>query len=162
MNPSPIGPQLPLRASGEFLGHRWAYHAEILADSVTDWISISGPNGESASGGGGGALPFADLGWRVLGPIGSTGWLQHGSSPWWRFRNDERLGYINGVVSRSAASVRVEIAKQSTVDAMLIDSGHPDVLLFFLPLPPRTQWTSIVALNADGSECDRLVRSADH
>ena len=161
MNRRPVGPDLPLRASGEFLGYRWAYHGEIRGDAVLDWISMSGPDGGGGSGGSG-ALPFADLGWHVLGPIGSTGWSHQGSSPWWSFRKRYRPGHLNGVVSRSVASVCVEFKAQSTAEAMLIDSGHPEFQFFFLPLPPRTRWTSIVARRADGSECDRFARPSDH
>ena len=161
MNRGPFDTDLPLRASGEFLRHRWAYHGEIRGDAVHDWISTSGPDGESGSGGSG-ALPFADLGWRVLGPIGSTGWSQQGSWPWWSFRKSYRIGYLNGVVARSVAAVCIEFKRHSTAEAILIDSGHPEFRLFFFPLPPRIRWTSIVALKADGSECDRFARPSDH
>lgn len=160
MNRSSVGLHLPLRASGEFLGHRWAYYAEILGDSVRDWISITGPNGESGAGGVG-ALPFADLGWKALGPIGSTGWSPGG---WSRrgFRKKYYPGYLSGVVSIAVASVLVEFERQSPAAAMLIDSGYPEYQFFFLPLTPRTRWTRIVALEANGSECDRFACPPDH
>ena len=161
MNRGPLDTDLPLRASGEFLGYKWAYHGEIRGDAVHDWISMSGPDGGGASGGSG-ALPFADLGWHVLGPIGSRGWSYQGRSPWWSFRKRESPGHLNGVVSRLVASVRVEFEKHSTAEAMLIDSGHPEFQFFFLPLSPRTRWASIVAHKADGSECDRYARPSDH
>jgi hypothetical protein len=160
MNRSSLGLHLPLRASGEFLGHRWAYHGEILGDSVRDWISMSGPDGASGAGGTG-ALPIADLGWKVLGPIGSTGWSPGGWSRR-RFRKKYYPGYISGVVSIAVASVRVEFEKQSSAEAMLIDSGHPEYQFFFLPLSPQTRWTHIIALEASGSECDRFARPRDH
>ena len=157
MNRRPIKTDLPLRASGEILGYRWAYHGEIRAGAVHDCVSMTGPDGGS-SGGSSGALPFADLGWHKLGAIGSTGWSEQGSSPWWSFRKRYSLGYLNGVVARSVASVCVELERQSPAYAMLIDSGHAEFQFFFFPLLPRTRWTNIVALNADGSVCDRFAR----
>ena len=160
MNRSPVGPHLPLRASGEFLGHRWAYHGEILGDSVRDWILMSGPNGESG-GGSVGALPFADLGWRVLGPMAGIGW-SHGGWSRRGFRKKYNPGYLSGVVSLAVAAVIVEFERQSPAQAMLIDSGHPEYQFFFVPLSPQTRWTRIVALEANGSECDRFARPPDH
>jgi hypothetical protein len=162
MHHDPVGPHLPLRASGEFLEHQWAYHAAIIGNAAHDWVSITAPDGSgSGGGGGGGALPFADLGWRVLGPIGSSGYSQGNWSRRW-FRKRYCPGHLNGVVSHTVAAVRVEFEQQSKRDALLIDSGHPEFRFFFLPLEPRVSWTRIVALDADGAECDVFVRPPDH
>jgi hypothetical protein len=63
----PAGADVPRRASGEFHGDRWAHRGENLGAAAHDWISMSGPEGDSGRGGSG-ALPFADLGWRVPRP----------------------------------------------------------------------------------------------
>ena len=161
MKSNSVGHQLPVRASGEFLGHRWTYHAEILGDSVSEWVTIAGPNDESGGGGGGGALPFADLGWKVLGAIGSTGWSPGGwSRP--RFRKKYSPGYVSGVVSSAVASVLVEFERASPATAMLIDSGHPAYQFFFLPLPPQTRWRHSIARDANGVKCDRFALPPDH
>jgi hypothetical protein len=167
------GQNLTLRACGEFLGNRWEFRGDIIGDSEHHWISYLGPDYYTEGGGAGGALPFAaDIGWKTSGHIGACG----GSGGWerkWLWRIP-KPGFINGVVSRKVAKVVVFFKNQTPEEALIIESGHPDVQFFLLPylpkihwiemvvldvvfLPdnPRIHWIEIVALDTEGCELDR-------
>jgi hypothetical protein len=152
------GQNLPLRASGEFLGYSWEFRGDIIGNSAYEWISFMGPDGYRGSGGGEGPLPFADIGWKTLGHIGSYGWSGGWSGNW--FRRIHKPGSINGVVSKDAAKVLVFFQNGISEEALMIESGHPDVQFFFLPYNPnnpKEKWTELVALDVPGRELDRAL-----
>jgi hypothetical protein len=66
------GENLPLKAQGEFEDYSWEFRGDIIGDSARERTQVRGPNG-GGGGDSGGALPFADLGWKVLGHIGRFG-----------------------------------------------------------------------------------------
>jgi hypothetical protein len=146
---------LTLRASGEFLGNKWEFRGDIIGDSAHDWISYIGPDYYTEGGGAGGPLPFADIGWKTLGHIGSYGWSGGWSRKW--LRRIHNPGFVNGVVSGKVAKVFVFFKNETSEEALIIESGHPDVQFFLLPYHPKIQWTEIVALDAEGCELDRAL-----
>lgn len=91
------GHHLPLLAQGEFEGYSWEFRGHIVGDLVRVWSEVRGSNGGGGGGGSGHALPFADLGWKVLGHIGSFGW----SSGGWSRKGFMRRTFIQAL---SAAS----------------------------------------------------------
>jgi hypothetical protein len=147
------GRNLPLRAQGEFGGYLWEFRGDIVGDSAREWMQIRGRNG-GGGGGSAGALPFADLGWKVLGHIGSFGW----SSGWSHkglMRRTHHPGTLSGVVSASVATVRVRFKDGEDIEARLVDSGQEDVRFFFLIHRANRDWTEIIALDSHGQELDR-------
>lgn len=152
------GHNLPLRAQGDFEGYSWEFRGDVVGDSSREWTQLYGPNG---GGGGGsvGALPFADLGWKVLGDIGSFGWSSGGWSRKGFMRRAYHPGTIHGVVSARVSAVRVRFKHGGELDARLLDSGHEDVRFFFLIYPAKRDWTQLVALDGDGHELDRADRA---
>jgi hypothetical protein len=153
------GQNLTLRASGEFLGYTWEFRGDVIGDSAHDWISFMGQN--YTEGGSVGPLPFADIGWKKLGHIGSYGWSSGGwsSGGWSRkwLRQIHLPSSINGVVSRKVAKVFVFFKNKTSEEALIIESGHPEAQFFFLPYLPKIQWTEIVALDAEGCKLDRAL-----
>ena len=146
----PVGPHLPLRASGVFGEHSWEYRASIENDKVHTYFAVRDRFGSGVGGGGVGALPFQELGWKVLGHIGATGWSS----------GDESSGSpqgVDGVVSAGTATVRVQFDDGSTEHAFVVDSGRPEFKFFVLPFRTGKHWAEIVALDASGGELDRAV-----
>ena len=144
---------LTLRASGEYLSYTWEFRGDVIGDLAHDWISFMGP--DYNEGGSSGALPFADIGYETLGHIGNCGWLRGWSRKW--FRRIHMPGSVNGVVSLKVAKVFVFFKDKTSEEALIIESGHPDVQFFLLPYHPKIQWTEIVALDAEGCELDRAL-----
>jgi hypothetical protein len=149
------GENLPLRVKGEFEGYSWEFRGDIVGDSAREWTQVRGPNG---GGGGGsvGALPFADLGWKVLGHIGSFGWSSGGWSRKGLMRRAYHPGTLSGVVSASVSRVRVSFKDGEEIDAQLLDSGQEEVRSFFLIHAAKRDWAHVVALDSDGQELDRV------
>jgi len=147
---SPVGPHLPLRASGTFEGHSWEFRASIEDDAAHTYFEVRDPFGSGGGGGGVGALPFQNVGGKVLGHIGTTGW---GSG-------DESSGspqLIDGVISATTATVRIHFGDGSAEEALVVDSGQPQFKFFVLPFGTGRRWRSIVALDVSGKELDRTV-----
>ncbi len=153
------GRNLTLRASGEFLGHTWEFRGDVIGDSAHEWISFMGPDYYAAGGSSGDPLPFADIGYETLGHIASAGWSGGWSRKW--FRRIHMPGSVNGVVSRKVAKVFVFFKNKTSEEALIIESGHPDVQFFFLPyhlkIQAKIHGTEIVALDAEGCELDRAL-----
>jgi hypothetical protein len=161
------GQNLTLRASGKFLGNTWEFRGDIIGDSAHEWISFMGPDYYAAGGSSGDPLPFADIGWKRFGHIGSYGWSGCLLRRWFRLIREP--GSINGVVSKDVAKVLIFFKNGISEEALMIESGHPDVQFFFLPynptdvqfffLPyhPKAEWTELVALDAQGRELDRAL-----
>jgi hypothetical protein len=150
------GPSLPLRASGTFAGLRWELRGKVVGDSVYEWNSVYSLNaGGGVEGGGIGALPFADIGVKVLGALGSWGLSSGGFRSGWRFKRTPLT--LRGVVASTAARVRVYFDNVEPQDALLLDASHPDVRFFFLIASPRARCNSVVALDEAGNELDRMV-----
>ena len=171
-----FGQNLTLRACGEFLGNRWEFRGDIIGDSEHHWISYLGPDYYTEGGGSGAPLPFAtDIYYRkTYGHIGACGSSEGWERKWlWRIH---KPGFVNGVVSRKVAKVFVFFKNKTSEEALIIESGHPDVQFFLLPYLPkiqwieivaldavflpyytRKQWTEIVALDAEGCELDRAL-----
>lgn len=149
------GENLPLRAQGEFEGYSWDFRGDIVGDSAREWTQVRGPNG---GGGGGsvGARPFADLGWKVLGHIGSFGWSSGSWSRKGLMRRAYHPGTLSGVVSASVSRMRVRFKDGEVIDARLLDSGQEEVRFFFLIHAVKRGWAQIVALDSDGQELDRV------
>jgi len=139
---------LPVRASGTFEEFRWEVRGEVVGDSVSDYVLVDGPRG-GGGGGGVGPIPFADIGWKVLGAFGSLGHCSGGGGSGWIT--------LHGAVATSAARVRVYFDNAEPEDAFLIDAAHPDVQFFFLITRPHARWNSVVALDQAGNELDRWV-----
>ena len=152
------GQNLTLRACGEFLGNRWEFRGDIIDDSAHYWISYIGPDYYTEGGGAGMPLPFAaDIYRKTFGHIGGYGSSSGGWKRKW-LRRIYNPGFVNGVVSRKAAKVFVFFKNETSEEALIIESGHPDVQFFLLPYLPRIQWTEIVALDAEGGELDRVLQ----
>ena len=152
-----IDRNLPLRVCGKFLGNRWEFRGDILGDSEHHWISYIGPDYYTEGGAAGTPLPFAaDIYRKTFGHIGGYGSSSGGwKRKWlWRIYNP---GFVNGVVSRKVAKVFVFFKNETSEEALIIESGHPDVQFFLLPYLPKIQWTEIVALDAEGCELDRAL-----
>lgn len=148
------GQNLPLRASGEFLGYSWEFRSDVVGDSAHMSISFIGPDAYIESGGIG-PLPFADIGRKTLGHIGSYGW----SGGWLRkgVRRIHQPGSVSGVVGRDVAKVLILFKNATLAEALMIESRHPDVQFFFLPYHPKARWTELVALDAQGRKLDRAL-----
>jgi hypothetical protein len=151
------GHNLPLRAKGEFEGYSWEFRGDISGDSARDWVEVRGPTG-GGSGGGRGALPFADLGWRVLSHIGSFGWSSGGWSRTGFMRRAHHPGTIRGVISADVSKLVVRFKDGKHAEAQLLESGQEDLRFFFLIHKPKREWDQIIALDTQGDELDR----ADH
>ena len=151
------GQKLTLRACGEFLGNRWEFRGDIIDDSAHYWISYIGPDYYTEGGGAGMPLPFAaDIYRKTFGHIGGYGSSSGGWKRKW-LRRIHNPGFVNGVISRKAAKVFVFFKNETSVEALIIESGHPEAQFFFLPYLPKIQWTEIVALDAEGCELDRAL-----
>lgn len=132
--------------------HEWEFRGSIENDAAYTFFSVRGPSGGGGGGGGGGALPFQDLGWKVLRHFGSTGWVG----------GDLYSGQpqcVEGVVSSAAANVRVRFSDGSESNALVLDSGRPEFRFFVLPFAPTLNWTALEALDASGNELDRTINS---
>jgi hypothetical protein len=149
------GHKLPLRAQGEFGGYTWQFRGDIAGDSAHEWVSVSGTHGGSG-GGGSGALPFADLGWKVLGHIGSFGCSSGGWSRKGFMRRAHHPGTVTGVVSAHISKVVVRFKDGEKIEARLLDSGRDGVHFFFVIHKAKAQWVEIVALGDQGQELDRV------
>ena len=149
------GPALPLLASGEFSGYAWEFRGTVIGDSAHTWTSCAGRGG-STSGGGAGALPYADLGVKVLGAIGSTG-ESRGSSAISLSRLVQHPAILEGVVASAVARVRIEFEDGDATDAALIDSNAPDVRFFVAVTPAKWKWRTVIVLDSSGQELDRFL-----
>ena len=149
------GENLPLRAQGEFEGYSWDFRGDIVGDSAREWTQVRGPNG-GGCGGSVGARPFADLGWKVLGHIGSFGWSSGSWSRKGLMRRAYHPGTLSVVVSASVSRMRVRFKDGEVIDARLLDSGQEEVRFFFLIHAVKRGWAQIVALDSDGQELDRV------
>jgi len=155
----PVGPELPLRGSGEFQGYAWKFHGSIKPDgaytyaSFWDLVEQTGGYG----GGGAGALPFQAVGEKELRHIGMTGALHSGEGL--RAPGKRAMpGAIDGVVSKDVDKVLIHMSDGTTADALLFETGDPSTRFFFLPYGSGLKSTSIVALGIDGNELDRFER----
>ncbi|HEX2687122.1 MAG TPA: hypothetical protein VHN14_10915 [Kofleriaceae bacterium] len=63
----------PVIASGTEAGRPWSLRGRISARGASTWLQTD----TGGRGGGGGALPFQDLGWKKLGHFGSVGSGEH-------------------------------------------------------------------------------------
>jgi hypothetical protein len=89
----------------------WTLRARIAGDEV--WYSVDGS-------GGSGPLPFADIGWKKLGHLGTMGSSSGSRTP----------NHFDGAVSKQAATVEVHLATGAVVPARIIDTGDPRASLF--------------------------------
>lgn len=151
------GRNLPLRAEGEFEGYSWRFRGDITGDSAREWVEVRGATGGGGVGGSG-ALPFADLGWKVLGHLGSFGWSSGGWSRKGFMRRAHHPGSIRGVASAGVSKVEVGFKDGEHAEAQLLESGRKDLRFFFLIHSPRREWAQIIALDAQGRELDRAER----
>ena len=55
------------------------------------------------------------------------------------------------------AKLFVFFKNETSEEALIIESGHPDVEFFLLTYLPKIQWTEIVALDAEACELDRAL-----
>jgi hypothetical protein len=134
----------PVLASGTELGRAWTFRGRIGEDGV--WTSVNG------SGGGGGPLPFQDLGWKKVAHFGALGWSSGPSLP-------PAPNHIEGVVSKQAAAVEVHLANGTVVPAQLIDTGDARAA-FFIAFWPAADWEKLVARDARGEELETFLPSS--
>jgi hypothetical protein len=133
----------PVIATGtDEAGKPWKLRGRIGDDGV--WSGIDG------GGSGGGALPFQDLGWKVMGHFGSMGWTH----------DKDRTFMLNGVVSRQAATIEVKLEGSASVPARIIDTGDPRAQ-FFIATWPAGRWQLLVARDTEGNELERYP-APDH
>jgi hypothetical protein len=145
---------LPVRAKGVFDECVWEYRADVVGDSALEWIDIRSPYG-AGGGGGAGALPFADVGYKVLGHIGSWG-VGSGQSRKGLFRKHYRPSTVSGVVSSDVASVVARFANGAELQTQLLDIGRDDVRFFVLLHDRTLRLAEIAAFGAAGQEIERV------
>jgi hypothetical protein len=130
----------PVVARGQEGGLSWTMRARIAGDEA--WYGVDG------SGGGGGPLPFADIGWKKLGHFGAMGWSSGSRGP----------SHLAGVVSKHATSVEVHLATGAVVPARIIDTGDPRAS-FFIAFWSSADWAKLVARDARGEELETVLPS---
>lgn len=134
----------PVIASGTEAGRPWSLRGRIGArGAATLWQTSTGGGGR-----GGGALPFADLGWKKLGHFGSVGWGEH------QGQGAPRMLRIDGVVSKQTAAIEVRLADGTSLPAQIIDTGDPRASFFVAVWSAPFHWEVMIARDAAGAELE--------
>jgi hypothetical protein len=144
---------LPLRAKGVYRESEWEYRADVVGECAYEWIGIRSPHG-GGGGGGAGALPLADVGYRVFGHIGSWG-VGAGASRKGIFRKHQHPSTVSGVVSSEVANVVARFKNGAELQARVRDIGRSDVHFFSLLHDPILRLSEIVAFSAVEQEIER-------
>lgn len=136
----------PVIASGTEAGRSWYLRGQIDARGAATWLETSTAGG-GCGGGGIGALPFEDLGWKKLGHFGSVG-----SGECSGIGNPLTLT-LQGVVSKHTATIEVQLADGTSMPAQIIDTGDPRAS-FFVAVWAAPPWEAVIARDAAGAELE--------
>lgn len=135
----------PVIASGTEAGRPWSLRGRIDARGVATWWQTG-----SGGGGGsrGGALPFADLGWKKLGHFGTVGSGEHYG------RGTPRTLTLTGVVSKQTAAIEVRLADGTSLPAQIVDTGDAGASFFVAVWSAPSSWEVVIARDATGAELE--------
>jgi hypothetical protein len=133
----------PVIASGTEAGRPWSLRGRIDARGAATWLRTS-----TGGGGGRGALPFEDLGWKKLGHFGSVGSGEH-------YGIGAPLTLtLWGVVSKQTAAIDVRLADGTSLPARIIDTGDARASFFVAVWSTPTRWEVMIARDAAGAELE--------
>jgi hypothetical protein len=135
-------------ASGTEAGRPWSLRGRIGARGAATWWQTSTGGGGSA----GGALPFADLGWKKLGHFGSVGSGEHYG------RGAPRTLRVDRVVSKQTAAIDVRLADGTSLPAQIIDTGDARASFFVAVWSAPSRWEALIARDAAGAELETYRR----
>lgn|GEM_PF-3935605 len=147
----------PVIASGAHDGIEWALQGAISDDRVSTFVST-----QFGGGGGTGSLPFADTPDGKLGHFGSVGW---GISTQGRGGlGGKRVvaSHVCGVVSPDVADVQVWFEDDTTIQAVLIDTGDSRAKFFVAVWFPSSGCHKLVAIDSRGTWLEDKVRLDGH
>jgi hypothetical protein len=136
----------PVIASGTEAGRPWSLRGSIGARGAATFVQTS-----TGGGGGTGALPFQDLGWKKLGDFGSIGSGEHGMGA-------ARTLSLTGVVSKQTAAIEVRLADGTSLPAQIIDTGDPRASFFVAVWSTPSSWEVMIARDAAGAELETYRR----
>jgi hypothetical protein len=137
----------PVIASGTEAGRSWYLRGEIDARGAATWLETSIAGG-GCGGGGVGALPFQDLGWKKLGHFGSVGSGECSGI------GDPGTFDVDGVVSKQTAAIEVYLADGTILPAQIIDTGDPRASFLVAVWPAPIHWDVMIARDAAGAELE--------
>jgi hypothetical protein len=133
----------PVIASGTEAGRPWSLRGRIDARGAATWLQTS-----TGGGGGRGALPFEDMGWKKLGHFGSVGSGEHHGI------GAPRTLTLTGVVSKRTAAIDVRLADGTTLPAEIIDTGDARASFFVAVWSAPSHWEVMIARDAAGVELE--------
>jgi hypothetical protein len=143
----------PVIASGTEAGRSWSLRGMIDARGAAVWLETSTAGG-GCGGGGLGALPFQDLGWKKLGHFGSVGSGEcHGTGV-------PLTLTLNGVVSKQTATIEARLADGTSLPVQIIDTGDPRAS-FFVAVWSTPSWEVLIARDAAGAELESYRQPPD-
>jgi hypothetical protein len=133
----------PVIASGTEAGQPWSLRGRIDARGAATMLQTG-----TGGGGGIGALPFQDLGWKKLGHFGSVGSGEHYG------RGTPRTLDVHGVVSKQTAAIEVRLADGTSLPAQIIDTGDARASFFAAVWSAPSHWEVMIARDAAGAELE--------
>ena len=133
----------PVIASGNEAGHPWSLRGRIDTHGAATWVQTS-----TGGGGGRGALPFQDLGWKKLGHFGSVGSGEHNGI------GVPHTFSLKGVVSKQTAAIEVRLADGTRLSAQIIDTGDARANFFVAVWSVPFHWDVLIARDAAGAELE--------
>lgn len=133
----------PVIASGIEAGQPWSLRGRIGARDAATWVQTG-----TGGGGGRGALPFQDLGWKKLGHFGSFGSREHEGI------GAPRMRSLEGVVSKQTAAIDVRLADGTGLAAQIIDTGDLRANFFVAVWSAPSPWEVMIARDAAGAELE--------
>ena len=143
----------PVIASGTDAVRSWSMRGRIDASGEADWLETITAGG-GCGGGGHGALPFQDLGYKKLGHFGSVGsGERHGRGAPLTLTLTLTLT-LKGVVSKQTAAIDVRLADGTSLPAQIIDTGDPRANFFVAVWSAPFQWEVMIARDAAGAELE--------
>lgn len=137
----------PVIASGTEAGRPWSLRGRIDARGAATMLQTS-----TGGGGGRGALPFQDMGWKKLGHFGSVGWSESQGI------GAPRTLSLTGVVSKQTAAIDVQLADGTSLSAQVIDTGDARASFFVAVWSAPTIWEVMIARDAAGAELETYRR----
>ena len=136
----------PVIASGSDAVRVWSMRGRIDERGAATML-LTATAGGGCGGGGIGALPFQDLGWKKLGHFGSLGSGECSGI------GDPITLTLQGVVSKQTATIDVQLADGTSMPAQIIDTGDPRAS-FFVAVWAAPPWEVMTARDAAGAELE--------